>query len=737
MSPVAVTGTRELEELTGGGASTPGTGGVPYRRVKMGKEGPPKPGELHTRSGQTRDADFEKKHPRTAKGRTGGGRFLQKNDTGGAVNTVQTKLGIKSTGKMDVTTVAAIRRFQARHGLKVDGIIGHQTISAMRGDKDAANIPIGPLTAEDKTWLNRLGVRQKGKRGNEPKDQRTPREKRVDRRLARSQRREIRDIAGEVQEASLVEHAREELKRAGLFDGDSDYDGMLGPAVMKVVEAFSGQGHSGTSAAISLALIEKLLRYEPLTPLTPEPSEWTDCSEMSGEPLWQSKRDPRAFSKDGGKTWELLEATLQLAHALLSIEEAEKHHKLKCPKCNTVQSASNKTCTKCSHNLSGARKAKFANLDEAVEIRRVRGHAVRARELEVPELAEALMDGARELEELRSAFDAKLHPRDREGQFRDVLGNLQRYIDVAQDLDAVDSAIRAIPEIPKMPREEHERRNRAREDYWKKYGAVKEEVTAEFERSLRERGSHQSIYDRSVEDNIRRAADARAKEAGLRQPEGTPYGMGVTPYDKDALRRSVTNGLSVANRYFPRGSGDVLDLQYLRRVRDELRKMAKEAKGRRPKRREERQALGIGPPKRGMGLATHQAIGQLNLMQSARRAAVAARHARSSGHLELAEQYERRANRLAEAAGMEAFFGDKPRDATGKFRDTYPDKPGGRAVEREQIARTHLEDDERRRQMEQELRHETGGTVDGPPQTDPIPPQPEGGARPTMAATAA
>jgi hypothetical protein len=39
-------------------------------------------------------------------------------------------------------------------------------------------------------------------------------------------------------------------------------------------------------------------------------------------------------------------------------------HKLKCPKCDTVQSAKNKKCTQCGHDLAEARKAKFANLSE-------------------------------------------------------------------------------------------------------------------------------------------------------------------------------------------------------------------------------------------------------------------------------------------------------------------------------------------------------------------------------------
>jgi hypothetical protein len=48
---------------------------------------------------------------------------------------------------------------------------------------------------------------------------------------------------------SLVEHAEDELRRAGLFDKDSDYDGILGQAALEVVRVFANQGRSGASAA--------------------------------------------------------------------------------------------------------------------------------------------------------------------------------------------------------------------------------------------------------------------------------------------------------------------------------------------------------------------------------------------------------------------------------------------------------------------------------------------------------
>lgn len=105
-------------------------------------------------------------------------------------------------------------------------------------------------------------------------------------------------------ESELVGHADSELRRAGLFGEDSDYGGMLGKAVAELIEVFAKQGHSGFSAPLVIALFTKVASYDVLSPITSDESEWEDISSMcSGTPMWQNKRCPRFFSKDGGKTW--------------------------------------------------------------------------------------------------------------------------------------------------------------------------------------------------------------------------------------------------------------------------------------------------------------------------------------------------------------------------------------------------------------------------------------------------
>lgn len=97
----------------------------------------------------------------------------------------------------------------------------------------------------------------------------------------------------------LSEYARSELERAGLFKEDSDYDGMLGTAVMELVETFAKQGHSGYSAHCVIDLFSTVASYKPLEPITSDPDEWF----MPVDGVWQSKRRPSTFSRDGGKTW--------------------------------------------------------------------------------------------------------------------------------------------------------------------------------------------------------------------------------------------------------------------------------------------------------------------------------------------------------------------------------------------------------------------------------------------------
>lgn len=110
--------------------------------------------------------------------------------------------------------------------------------------------------------------------------------------------------------SNLTDHAKYELQLARAFSADAPYGGMIGDAVLELVECFAKQGHSGMSAGIVLDMFVQLAAFKPLSELTSDPAEWNDVSEVSGmvkDSMWQSRRRPDAFSKDHGHTYYLVD----------------------------------------------------------------------------------------------------------------------------------------------------------------------------------------------------------------------------------------------------------------------------------------------------------------------------------------------------------------------------------------------------------------------------------------------
>jgi len=107
---------------------------------------------------------------------------------------------------------------------------------------------------------------------------------------------------------ALVEYAEAELRRAGWFDADSDYAGMIGPAVLQMVRQFAEEGHSGFSAGLTIHLFQKVASFRPLTPLD-NPMKFGEFHDVNGpsgteqNTTLQSTRRSSVFSEDSGKTW--------------------------------------------------------------------------------------------------------------------------------------------------------------------------------------------------------------------------------------------------------------------------------------------------------------------------------------------------------------------------------------------------------------------------------------------------
>lgn len=105
--------------------------------------------------------------------------------------------------------------------------------------------------------------------------------------------------------SGLETFAESELAR---LMGDEDGDEMqshMNKHILRMVRTFSSEGHSGFSAGYAVSVLQKLLRYQPLGPLTGEDSEWNEVTDMSGEPLWQNNRCGHVFKGADGRAYDI------------------------------------------------------------------------------------------------------------------------------------------------------------------------------------------------------------------------------------------------------------------------------------------------------------------------------------------------------------------------------------------------------------------------------------------------
>lgn len=120
---------------------------------------------------------------------------------------------------------------------------------------------------------------------------------------------------------SLVDFSKRELDRLLVNCGDEEalnMQKMMNDDILKVIQTFCEAGHTGFTANYALSIIDRLLRFKPISALTGEDDEWEDVSEyQEGRTLYQNKRCPsvfkddkhayfveaKIFSDDNGETW--------------------------------------------------------------------------------------------------------------------------------------------------------------------------------------------------------------------------------------------------------------------------------------------------------------------------------------------------------------------------------------------------------------------------------------------------
>lgn len=100
---------------------------------------------------------------------------------------------------------------------------------------------------------------------------------------------------------------RREFQALGYKAPEEEEDGpnkWIQENVLEIAEVFASQGHSGFSAAYCVDLLEKVLRHEPIGPLTGEDWEWNEV----GEGVWQNNRCSHVFKDTetfGGQAYDI------------------------------------------------------------------------------------------------------------------------------------------------------------------------------------------------------------------------------------------------------------------------------------------------------------------------------------------------------------------------------------------------------------------------------------------------
>ncbi len=105
---------------------------------------------------------------------------------------------------------------------------------------------------------------------------------------------------------SFKDFAMQEFKAAGWLDESKQFtDPMqrkLCEHVLRLLEVFDAEGHSGTSAPYALDVFKKLASFEPLVPLSGNDDEWTEYADGR----FQNKRCGHVFKDDAfnGKAYD-------------------------------------------------------------------------------------------------------------------------------------------------------------------------------------------------------------------------------------------------------------------------------------------------------------------------------------------------------------------------------------------------------------------------------------------------
>lgn len=104
--------------------------------------------------------------------------------------------------------------------------------------------------------------------------------------------------------SNLLTHARHELDLIGMTEDGDEMNAMMRRHILTMMEVFANEGHSGFSAQYAANALSKLMKFEPLSPLTGADDEWTEIAKEQSAgntgTLYQNKRASHVFKDDNG-----------------------------------------------------------------------------------------------------------------------------------------------------------------------------------------------------------------------------------------------------------------------------------------------------------------------------------------------------------------------------------------------------------------------------------------------------
>jgi len=128
----------------------------------------------------------------------------------------------------------------------------------------------------------------------------------------------VKDYFSKEQKSNLISHALREFQMAGWMDENGNFkedepdesaERIFGMPlqefaclnVLQILDTFHEQGHSGFSATYVINLVDRLIRFKPLTEITNNSIEWV----LVADDLYQNRRCGHIFKNSKGEVWDI------------------------------------------------------------------------------------------------------------------------------------------------------------------------------------------------------------------------------------------------------------------------------------------------------------------------------------------------------------------------------------------------------------------------------------------------